>query len=79
MFAALRVAATLSVISAAVAEFVAAENGLGYLIAFLTPNFHVARAYGALGVLMALGLLLFQAVSIAQRTSFPWSLPKSHR
>jgi NitT/TauT family transport system permease protein len=38
VFAALKVAITLSVIGAVVAEFVAAERGLGYLILFATSS-----------------------------------------
>lgn len=79
LFSALRIAATLSVIGAVVAEFVAAENGLGYMIAFATSNFRVAQAFAALAVLIAISLLLFQAVTLAQRVAFPWSLPRSQR
>ena len=79
VFAALRIAATLSIIGAVVAEFVAAENGLGYMIAFATSNFRVARAYAALAVLVALSLGLFQAVTVAQRLAFPWSVPRPAR
>jgi len=79
LFAALRIAATLSVIGAVVAEFVAAENGLGYMIAFSTSNFRTARAFAALAVLVGVSLLLFQAVTLTQRYAFGWSLPKPRR
>ncbi len=79
VFAALRIAATLSVIGAVVAEFVASEEGLGYLIAFSTSNFRIARAYSALAALVIISLLLFQAVTWLQRAVFPWSLPKPIR
>ena len=79
VFAALRIAATLSVIGAVVAEFVAAEEGLGYMIAFSTSNFRIARAYAALAALVVISLLLFQAVTWVQRAAFRWSLPKPAR
>ena len=79
LFAALRIAATLSVIGAVVAEFVAAQDGLGYMIAFATSNFRMARAFAALAGLIAMSLLLFQGVTLGQRMLFPWSLPAPQR
>ncbi len=79
VFSALRIAATLSVIGAVVAEFVAAENGLGYMIAFATSNFRAPRAFAALAVLVIVSLLLFQAVTLIQRAAFGWSLPRARR
>jgi NitT/TauT family transport system permease protein len=79
LFSALRIAATLSVIGAVVAEFVAAENGLGFMIAFATSSFKASEAFAALVVLVALSLILFRIVTAVQRLAFPWSLPKSER
>lgn len=79
VFSALRISATLSVIGAVVAEFVAAENGLGYMIAFATSNFRLPLAFAALAVLIAFSLLLFQAMTAVQRLAFPWSLPPAAR
>lgn len=79
IFSALRISVTLAIIGAVVAEFVAAENGLGFLIAFSTSFFKVPQAFAALIVLVALSLILFQLVALTQRLLFPWSLPKSER
>lgn len=79
LFSALRIAATLSVIGAVVAEFVAAENGLGFMIAFATSSFKASQAFAALVVLVALSLALFRIVTAVQRLAFPWSLPRSER
>ncbi|MGK7246254.1 ABC transporter permease [Buttiauxella agrestis] len=43
IFSALKVAITLSIIGAVVAEFVAADQGLGYLILFSTSSFKIPR------------------------------------
>ncbi len=68
---------TLSVIGAVVAEFVSAERGLGYFIMFSTSYFKLPQAFAGLAVLVAMTLLLFQAVVWCQKLVFPWSLPRN--
>lgn len=79
IFSGLRISITLSIIGAVVAEFVAAEKGLGYFIQFSTSLFKVPQAWAGLAILVLLSLVLFQAVSAVQRIFFPWSLPKDTR
>ncbi|MFP1680128.1 ABC transporter permease [Alloalcanivorax sp. C16-2] len=79
IFSALRISVTLAIIGAVVAEFVAAEDGLGFFIAFSTSFFKVPQAFAALGVLVTLSLVLFQLVSLTQRLLFPWSLPDAEK
>lgn len=79
IFSALRISVTLAIIGAVVAEFVAAENGLGFFIAFSTSFFKVPQAFAALVVLVSLSLALFQLVALTQRLLFPWSLPKTEQ
>jgi NitT/TauT family transport system permease protein len=76
IFSGLKISITLAVIGAVVAEFVAAEVGIGYFIQFSTSMFKLPQAWAGLVILVAMSLTLFQAVSIAQRVFFPWSLPK---
>ena len=73
MFAGIKVALVLSVTGAIVAEFVAANEGLGYLV--LQANYSLDTAF-ALVILLTLALLslaLFAAVEILQRKMVPWS------
>lgn len=79
IFSGLKISITLAVIGAVVAEFVAAEVGIGYFIQFSTSMFKLPQAWAGLVILVAMSLTLFQAVSIAQRVFFPWSLPKERR
>lgn len=79
IFAALKISITLAVIGAVVAEFVAADRGLGFLIQFSTSMFRLPEAWAGLAVLVLMSLILFQSVSVAQRLLFPWSLPKKPR
>lgn len=75
IFSALKISVTLAVIGAVVAEFVAADKGIGYYIQFSTSMFQVQQAWAGLVVLVALSLVLFQIVTAVQRIWFPWSLP----
>lgn len=75
IFSALKVAITLSVIGAVVAEFVAAEKGLGYLILYSTSSFKVAVAFAALVLLVSCSLALYGLIVWLHRRFFAWSLP----
>lgn len=79
LFSALKISTTLSIIGAVVAEFVAAEKGLGFFIAFSTSNFRIPTAFAGLVVLVAISLSLFRLVGWLQRRLAPWSLPASER
>lgn len=74
VFAALKVAITLSVVGAVVAEFVAAEHGLGYLILFATSSFKVPLAFASLAILVSCSLALYALIVWLHRRLFPWSL-----
>jgi NitT/TauT family transport system permease protein len=67
------------VVGAVVAEFVAAERGLGYFIQFSTSFFKINQAFAALVVLVTISLAFFQLIGLVQRLLAPWSLPKSER
>lgn len=79
IFSALKISITLAFVGAVVAEFVAAEQGLGYFIQFATSFFKIAQAFAALIVLVTISLLAFQIVVLSQAFLAPWSLPKSER
>lgn len=77
IFSGLRVSVTLAIIGAVVAEFVAAEEGLGYFIQFSTSFFKIPQAFAGLIFLSIVSLLLFKSVQWVQIWLFPWSLPKN--
>jgi NitT/TauT family transport system permease protein len=79
IFSALKVSITLAVVGAVVAEFVAAERGLGYAILFATSTFKIPQAFACLVVLVMMSLILFRVVVTAQMLLFPWSLPREKR
>ena len=73
IFSGLKVAIALAVVGAVVAEFVAADRGLGYLITTSTAFFRVPVAFGAMIILSLMGIVLFQIIVIIERVFFPWS------
>jgi NitT/TauT family transport system permease protein len=77
IFSALKISITLAVIGAVVAEFCAADKGVGYFIQFSTSMFKLPQAWAGLFVLAAMALALFQIVVQVQKRLFPWSLPKA--
>ncbi len=79
IFSALKISTTLAVVGAVVAEFVAAEKGLGYFIQFSTSFFKISQGFVALVILVMISLGFFQLVVLSQRLLAPWSLPRSER
>ncbi|MDG3086243.1 ABC transporter permease [Vibrio hannami] len=74
IFSGLKVAITLAIIGAVIAEFVAAEEGLGYFIQFSTSYFKIPQAFASLFVLSVISLVLFHSIKLIQKTFFSWSL-----
>lgn len=73
MFAGIKVAIVLSVTGAIVAEFVAANEGLGYLVLQANYSLDTAFALVVLLILAVLSLGLFWLVGRIQKIIAPWS------
>jgi ABC-type nitrate/sulfonate/bicarbonate transport system permease component len=67
IFAGLRIATTLSVLGAIVAEWLAASNGLGYLVLSGSFNFNTARSFAAIIALAVIGTTFFGLMSWVER------------
>jgi ABC-type nitrate/sulfonate/bicarbonate transport system permease component len=67
IFAGLRIATTLSVLGAIVAEWLAASNGLGYLVLSGSFNFNTARSFAAIIALAIIGTSFFALMSWIER------------
>lgn len=63
IFAGLRIATTLAVLGAIVAEWLAASNGLGYLVLSGSFNFNTARSFAAIIALAVIGSAFFALMS----------------
>ena len=66
LFAGMRIAITLSVIGAVVAEFSGAQNGLGFLIQFASTQLDTPLMFAALTLVSLLGLVLYYAISLVE-------------
>lgn len=64
--AGLRIAITLCVIGAVVAEFSGASAGLGYLIQFASTQLDTPLMFAALAVISLLGLILYYAIYLVE-------------
>lgn len=73
VFSGAKVAVTLAVIGAVIGEFVGSVNGLGNLLLSANSQLNGPLAWAALVWLSVLGILLFAAVSLAERVLTPWS------
>jgi NitT/TauT family transport system permease protein len=63
IFAGLRIATTLTVMGAIVAEWLAASDGLGYLVLSGSFNFNTARTFSAIIMLSIIGMAFFHLMS----------------
>ena len=73
LFSGARIAAAVAVIGAVLAEQAGSSAGLGHLILQAIPQFETARAYAAVVVLSAFAVILFGALSLAERRLVPWA------
>jgi hypothetical protein len=72
VFSGLKVAITLAVIGAIVAEFIGADTGLGYLILTNSGALKTSVVFFVLLILSLLGIALFYSVEAIERTVCPW-------
>ncbi|MER6530192.1 ABC transporter permease [Streptomyces sp. NPDC001508] len=72
LFAGMRIAITLAVIGAVVAEFAGAENGLGYLIQFASTQLDTPLMFAALTLVSLLGLILYYGLSLIEFALRKW-------
>ena len=72
LFSGMKVAVTLAIIGIVVGEFIASQQGLGYLILFASSRQQTDLSLACIVVLCAVGLLLYGAVVLAERLFKHW-------
>jgi NitT/TauT family transport system permease protein len=72
-FTGCKVAVTFAVIGAVISEFVAAQDGLGYLILISTAQSQTPLAFAAIALLTLLSIALFHAVEFIERRVVDWT------
>jgi NitT/TauT family transport system permease protein len=72
-FTGCKVAVTFAVIGAVISEFVAAQDGLGYLILISTSQSQTPLAFAAIALLTLLSIALFHGVEFIERRVVDWT------
>jgi NitT/TauT family transport system permease protein len=72
IFTGLKVGAALASTAAVVAEFVASDKGLGYLLLQYNGNLDTAMVFAVIVLLSLIGLAVYYAVEIVERFTIPW-------
>ena len=74
IFAGLKLATVLSVIGAVVAEFIGADQGLGYVIVVAGSSFDITRQFAAIILISAIGMIFFAVIETIERFAVPWKV-----
>jgi NitT/TauT family transport system permease protein len=74
IFSGLKIGITFSVIGIIVAEFVTAQEGLGYLIVFSEGNVDTPMLMAALTILSIVGIILYGLVIALERLVIRWDV-----
>ena len=64
--------ATTSATAAVVAEFVASDRGLGYLLLQYNGNLETPMVFAVIVLLSLIGLAVYYVVEIIERITIPW-------
>jgi NitT/TauT family transport system permease protein len=75
IFSGLKISSTLAVIGIIVAEFVSAQEGLGYLMIFAQGLLDTPTMLAAIVVLSLFGLALYGAICLLERVCIYWQEP----
>jgi len=72
IFTGLKVGAALSATAAVVAEFVASDKGLGYLLLQYNGNLETPMVFAIVVLLSLIGLVVYYVVELVERFTIPW-------
>lgn len=72
IFTGLKVGAALAATAAVVAEFVASDKGLGYLLLQYNGQLETPMVFATIVVLSLIGLVVYYAVEVIERIAIPW-------
>ena len=72
IFTGLKVGAALAATAAVVAEFVASDKGLGYLLLQYNGQLDTPMVFATIVILSLIGLAVYYAVEIVERLAIPW-------
>jgi NitT/TauT family transport system permease protein len=73
LFTGCKIAITFAVIGAVIGEFVAAQDGLGYLILISTAQSQTPLAFAAIILLTIISVVLFYAIDLLEKRFVTWT------
>src|SRR6516162_3036567 len=73
LFTGCKIAITFAVIGAVIGEFVAAQEGLGYMIIISTAQSQTALAFAAIILLTVISVVLFYGIELIERQLVTWT------
>lgn len=77
IFTGMKVGAALSATAAIVAEFVASDKGLGYLLLQYNGNLDTPMVFAVIFLLSLIGLAVYYTVEFIERITIPWHVSQS--
>jgi len=72
IFSGMKVAISLALVGAIVGEFVASQQGLGYVILTAQGTFDTTRVFAAIFVLVVMGIGMFGSLAWLEKHATPW-------
>jgi NitT/TauT family transport system permease protein len=72
VFTGLKVGAALAATAAVVAEFVASDKGLGYLLLQYNGQLDTPMVFATIVLLSVIGVAVYYAVELVERLAIPW-------
>jgi NitT/TauT family transport system permease protein len=79
IFTGLKVGAALSATAAVVAEFVASDRGLGYLLLQYNGDLNTKMVFAAIIVLSVIGVAIYFIAELLERILIPWRAPAENQ
>jgi NitT/TauT family transport system permease protein len=73
LFTGCKIAITFAVVGAVIGEFVAAQEGLGYLILISTAQSQTPLAFAAIILLTVISIVLFYVIEFVERRVISWA------
>jgi NitT/TauT family transport system permease protein len=77
IFTGMKVGAALSATAAIVAEFVASDRGLGYLLLQYNGNLDTPMVFAVIILLSLIGLAVYYTVELIERLTIPWHVSQT--
>ena len=72
IFAGIKISATLAPVGAVIGEFVASNQGLGYMLLQAVGSLETPLAFAAVTVISVFGIVIWYLAELAERLAIPW-------